>query len=181
MTQHIIVNEYFEWMCNIVRCDNAVSYRKLLSHLHNTDFRWIIPKDKNRYEDGVNLRYRFAIRNFEDEDDIEECLELLDGPCSVFEMMLALAIRCEETIMADPQFGDRTAQWFWCMVSSLGLNSMTDNRYKPKLVKDIIECFLDREYEPNGDGGLFTIKNCKFDMRTVEIWIQMCWYLDSIS
>ena len=33
--------------------------------------------------------------------------------CSVLEMMIALAIRCEEHIMDDPDVGNRTGQWFW--------------------------------------------------------------------
>ena len=46
---------------------------------------------------------------------------------------------------------------------------------------DVIKRFLDRDYEPNGKGGLFTIKNCRQDLRKVEIWYQLCWYLDSFT
>ena len=106
--------------------------------------------------------------------------EYLDGPCSVFEMMVALAQRCE-AVMDDPKIGDRTGQWFWGMIASLGLNGMSDNHYDEKYVKDVINRFLDREYEPNGKGGLFTIRNCEHDLRDVEIWYQLCWYLDTIS
>ena len=41
-------------------------------------------------------------------------------------MMIALAIRCEEHIMDDPDAGDRTGQWFWSMLVSLGLGSMDE-------------------------------------------------------
>ena len=39
---------------------------------------------------------------------------------------------------------------------------------------------MNRTYSPDGDGGLFTVRNCDRDLRNVEIWIQMCWYLDTI-
>lgn len=173
------IDDYFEWMLDIV-CGNryyhTISYRKLLSHLHDIDFTYIIPMDRNRANDGIDLRYRFALLN--GYDDIPECL---DGPCSVLEMILALAIRCEESIMDDPCMGDRTKQWFWGMISSLGLGAMTDDRYDEKFVDDAIFRFLDRKYEPNGRGGLFTIRNCREDMRTKDIWHQLCSYLNTIS
>ena len=40
--------------------------------------------------------------------------------------------------------------------------------------------FMDGKYKPNGKGGLFTIPSCERDLRTVEIWYQMNWYLNSI-
>ena len=98
---------------------------------------------------------------------------------SILEMMLALAIRCEETIMTDDRYGDRTGEWFWNMIVSLGLGTMNDSRYDRKYINIIIEKFNNRDYKPNGEGGLFTIKNIKKDMRNIEIWYQMCWYLDS--
>ena len=42
----------------------------------------------------------------------------------------------------------------------------------------VMQIFLNREYEPNGRGGLFTVNNSPADMRTVEIWYQFMWYLN---
>ena len=39
--------------------------------------------------------------------------------CSVLEMMVALAICCEETYMDNPNIGNRTGQWFWNMVKNI--------------------------------------------------------------
>lgn len=182
MIQDDVRNEYFEWLYSLTsgkRKSNIVSFRKLLTRLHDTDFRYSILRDQNRAEDGVDLRYRFA-RHHPSNIPTNDIVAFLDGPCSVLEMMVALAIRCEENIMDDPSMGDRTAQWFEIMLVNLGLGSMTDNRYDRQFVDSAINRFLDREYEPDGRGGLFRVRNCDIDMRTVEIWIQLCRFLDTI-
>lgn len=178
MTRDRVINEYFEWLYNSV-CDKKYlrgkTYRKLFMFLHNTEFRYTIPMDENRAIDGLDLRCRFAQNG-----DYSFITDSLDGPCSVLEMMIALAIRCEERIMDDPDIGDRTCTWFWGMIDSLGLSLMSDSRFDKRFVDERVSIFLDREYEPDGNGGLFTVKNCGYDLRYVEIWYQMCWHLDSI-
>ena len=116
-----------------------------------------------------------------DEEEYEIIIDALEKPCSVLEMMVALSLRCEEEIMDDPNIGDRTRQWFWGMVVSLGLGAMHDDRFDKKYVDETIERFLKRKYEYDGRGGLFTIKDSNRDLREVEIWYQLCWYLDSIA
>ena len=58
-----LVNEYFDWLIDIVchkRFAKEISYKKLLTHLHETKYSWRLKKDKDRNEDGRNLRWRFA-------------------------------------------------------------------------------------------------------------------------
>lgn len=181
MPRSVIEQEYFEWMFHLVcvgRFANKNTFRKLLSFLHNVEFTYSIPKDSNRADDGIELRYRYAYVNGLDVDDV---LNNIVGPCSVFEMILALAIRCEETIMDDPLLGDRTGQWFWKMITNMGLGSMSDARFDRDRVEYVIAKFLNRDYEADGRGGLFRIRNCKYDLRKIEIWTQMLYFLDSIS
>lgn len=179
MLRDRISNDYFEWLSDIVcgeRYSGAVSFRRLLMRLHGIEFRYSIPNDENRAAGGVDMRYRFAC----DYHGIEHADDYLDGPCSVLEMMVALCVRCEEDLMDDPLVGNRTGQWFWGMIVNLGLGSMTDERFDRRKVDDIIGRFLDRDYSPDGTGGLFTIRNCEYDLRDVEIWVQMLWYIDTI-
>lgn len=174
-----INDEYFEWLCELIdikRFSKRVSYRKLLMHLHNIEFTWTIPLDDNRADDGIQLRRRFALYR----EDMA-LRRYLAGPCSVLEMMVALAVRCEECIMDDTQMGNRAGQWFWGMIHNLGLSPMTDSGFDRDFVDDAIARLLNREYEPDGRGGLFTVRRCSYDMRTVEIWRQLSWYLDSIT
>lgn len=180
MSNENIESKYFDWMCNMVcknRFGNDISYMKLLTFLHHIEFTYRIRRDRSRADDGVNLRYRFPYET----EGVDEIERYINGPCSVLEMMLALAIRCEETIMDNPAYGDRTGQWFWGMVSSLGLSSMEDRNFDEEYASKVIERFLRREFETNGRGSLFTIRDCKDDLRTVEIWTTMLWYLDTIT
>lgn len=173
---------YFDWMCDKVSDQpyfRNTSYEVLLKALHQTDFTYTIPLDENRAQDGMDLRWRFA-----NEVDFgmppEQVMDHLEAPCSVLEMMIALSIRCEEHLMDDPDIGDRTGQWFWMMIMNLGLNRLTDERFDYGLFHHRIMIFLNREYHPNGTGGLFVVDGCSQDMRKLEIWYQMALYLRSI-
>ncbi len=177
--QDVVENEYFEWLYNYVcknRVHDKVSYRKLFMTLHDTEFIYSIPNDVNRAIDGTTLRYRFATE-FEEREGLP-LPSRIQGPCSVLEMLVALSIKIEEGIMDDPLYGDRTSQWFWGMISNLGIGMMSDDIYDRDLVKEHLTIFLHREYEPNGKGGLFYIRDCPDDLTKVEIWTQLCWYLD---
>lgn len=181
MTRDDLKNDYFNWLCDLVcgtRYAKTISFRKLLIHLHGIEFRYIIPRDHNRAEDGVSLRYQFALENGY-ESSTRSIMDILDGPCSVFEMIVALAQRCEG-IMDDPSIGARMRQWFWGMIGNLGLGSMTDDNFDRREVDEKINRFLDREYTPDGIGGLFHVRHCSRDLRNVEIWWQLLWYLDTI-
>ena len=124
--------------------------------------------DSNRAQDGIDLRERYYGDS------------TIKGPCSVLEMMVALSIRCEE-IMDNPAYGDRTTQWFWNMIINMGLGAMYDSRFDKKHVEECVDRMLNREYEPNGKGGLFYVRGCTDDLRELEIWSQMCYFLDSIT
>lgn len=182
MTHELLLNDYFDWMYGLVYDDKYFkesSYRNLLRHLHEREFIYILDMDVNRAKDGINLRYTFAQENgYLDSAMISEYLS--DRPCSILEMMVALARRCEREIMTNYDIGDRTGQWFWDMIVNLGLESMDDFDYNELYVDDVIDRLLYREYEPNGCGGLFTVKRCKNDLRNVDIWYQMLWYLNEV-
>lgn len=179
MERNDIINDYFDWLCCLVcnyRDSNAVSYDKLLMRLHSIEFTYILPMDANKAKDGITLRWRYAR-----ECGMRDVPECLDGPCSVFEMMVAISVYCEENIMGDPNIGNRTGQWFWGMIVNLGLGAMTDIRFDRKFVDETIRRFLNRDYESNGKGGLFRIDQCEYDVRDLDIQHQLCRYLNSIS
>ena len=180
MTNEDVLNRrYFDWIYQKVfdaKYLKNESYRNLLSKLFDESFTCLLPMDDNRAMDGIDLRYRFGReKNY---SDALIASHLDTRPCSILEMMVALAIRCEEHIMEDDEFGDRTGQWFWNMIVSLGLGGMDDRHYDEERADRIIDRFLNREYDRNGKGGLFTVYDCPKDMRDIEIWYQMHLYLD---
>ena len=176
MTDENMRRKYFEWLCGFVKpfVLNR-SYRFLMLHLFRTDFYAVIPMDENRASDGIELRYRFGREKRIRMSDIADVLDVKD--CSVLEMMVALSLRCEEQIVDEPDVGDRTRKLFWSMINNLGLNRMDDESYDSFEVEDRLDIFLNREYKPDGTGGLFKLRRTRHDLRNVEIWYQMMWYL----
>lgn len=182
MNRNEIRNVYFRWLYEWVcrdRHHEDVSFKRLLMQLHDTEFTYKIRKDQNRADDGTVLRYQFAKSGIINEP-VDYILECLAGPCSVLEMMIALANRCEEDYMDDPSYGDRTAQWFWGMITNLKLGNMIDQWYDKRHVDNVMETFLNRKYDRDGNGGLFRVRGYRGDMRKLEIWQQMCFYLDTL-
>lgn len=172
---------YFDWLCKIINdgigSRNTLDYTKLLSYLYDTTFYYLIEMDSNRAGDGIYLRCRFA-----SEHNIDNWTLYFKGEeCSVLEMMVALAVRMEDSIMYDSDIGNRTPKWFWMMIKNLGLIHSNDYSFDYEYVKNVINNFLNRNYDSDGSGGLFTIKNYDKDLRDIEIWYQMqayCMYLD---
>ena len=170
--------DYLNWICDVVKMPSN-KYGVLMEYLFERDFTYSIPMDGNRYEDGISLRYRYGIEN--DIDDRFVSYQIDNKPCSVLEMMVALALRCDEQIMANPTTGGRVSLWFEQMLESLGLYFMTNPRFNRQQADMIMDRFLGRSYAPNGRGGLFTILNPSKDMRSVEIWGQAMLYFNNVQ
>lgn len=168
---------YFDWMCNLVGVQPRY-FGKLMQFLNNKMFYYSIAMDGNRYEDGISLRYRFGLETGIDDYIIAN--EIDNKPCSVLEMMVALALKCEEHIMGNPDTGNRVALWFKEMLDSLGLSYMNDAHFDESVADQVVERFLRREYSPDGRGGLFTVPSTIKDMRQTEIWTQANLYFNNI-
>lgn len=171
-----ILNDYFDWLYYTVKKDlgrKKNSYRKLLTMLHSMEFVYWVEYDENRAHDGKNLRWYYV------DDGGDDSILQWNEPCTVLEMLIGLSMKIE-SIMEDPEHDNAVNHWFWLMLENLDLKDMTDKNFDKGYVTDRINMFLNREYMPNGDGNIIYIENCPKDLRKVEIWYQMCWYLDSI-
>lgn len=162
---------YFDWLCSkVMRVEASTpstTFWGLFRYLHNHQYVWTISGDDNRAADGVDLRHEYAY----------ECNVLIPRewenlPCSVFEMLVALAIR------AQFQTGDPPSYWFWIMMENLGLDECNDaSIMQDEEVEEIVQRFLFRQYEPSGLGGLFPLHDPLHDQRTTEIWYQFAEYI----
>ena len=182
MNTQRIRDAYFEWMGGLVcsrasvREESGHSLGRLFRYLNEREFTYSHPRDANRAADGIDLRHRFAYeRGYSTRDTL---IALGETPCSVLEMLVALAVRCEN-IMYDPAFGNRSGLWFKNMLMTLGIDDMYDIWFDPEHVKAAVDLFLNREYREDGRGGLFIVEDPPQDMRKTEIWYQMMWYLNS--
>lgn len=180
MTYSPVVHAYYDWLVGIVWDRNELGgprYNRLFTFLFNSTFVPTFEMDNSRVNDAIDLRYRFANECGFSYAAVASDLNGVDGCCNMLELMLALAIRMEEHIMADEAFGNRTGQWFWQMVISLDFGNVEDGYFDERLAEDIIVHFNNHEYSPDGKGSLFTVPNCPFDMRKLDIWYQMQHYI----
>lgn len=129
--------DYLYWLYRIVRAtpgDSFEEYQKLLYRLQQTPYTPLNPFDANRAEDGIELRKYFEqygdeffrIPSAEFHTNAHEFYDRYsDAPCSMLEMMIALARKIDETML--PKFRcNRTFIWFWMMIEALELAEFTD-------------------------------------------------------
>ena len=162
---------YFGILCDLVGLDGPVEqcgYFELLYQLYRTEFYYSVPNDDNRALDGVRLRDKYGF-------------PAVDMPCNLFEMLVALAIRCDDDILYSAEEGDRSKDWFWMMLTNLGLNKFKDRSFGKAWGNDditkICDDFMDRKYSYDGVGGLFPLRGANKDQTKVEIWYQLSAYL----
>lgn len=168
---------YFSILCSMIRDDyvpNPSRYRKVLWRMYSMEFIPIMHMDENRVSDALSFRERYFY------DSSGTTKKFLEKPVNILELMVSLADRLETETMRGTVDRDRTADWFWYMMYSLGLTDMTDDVYDDAATAKILRRFLRRRYERNGKGGLFTISGTSSDMRKLEIWYQAALYLDEV-
>lgn len=177
-----IKNQYFDWLYEQIKHPSHLysssSAHSITMKLYEINFEYDNDSDANRYFDGISLRYHYGLDHGYNEATIRVNLD--NRPCSVFEMMVALAKRIEE-IMLDPSKGDRTSEWFWYMMENLGFYPNDPTCADSDYISSVIECFHNKEYGPDGVGGLFYIENPHEDLRTVPIWTQANWYVEGLE
>ena len=181
----INLNElYFKWLCSMAFPDELVrnKYFNVLNLLYNTPFEYILSLDENRKRDGIDLRYHFSYACKIPFDIVSNTFDKEN--CSMLEMMIALSRRCDEDIMFDFKYGDRTHQWFAIMFRNLGLDQCDDSVWDINLyyqIKDVLHRCMYREYNNNGsNGGLFISPYSNYDFRNMQLWDQMCLCMNEI-
>ncbi len=147
----------------ILPAPNHRQYGLLINKLYSEEFTPIVDRDKNRATDGIFLRSFLGYTN--------------NGPCSVLEMMIALAGRFDGNAGFDPEEAYLN---FWTMMENIGLDYYDDSRYSEREVWGILHILQNRTYDFNGHGGLFPLKKAKNDQRKEELWNQLqAWEIEN--
>ena len=167
-----IRQSYFEWLCHRVNVDINL-YGIAMRILFDTEYFAKIPLDENRIADAYILRAAFCYESNFIEDILNEY------PINVLEVLVELAVRCDEDIMYDPDIGDRAYKWFWIMIENMGLDIMNGELFNKNYTNFIekVNKFLNRTYRFNGEGGPFPLHNPVKNQQKTEIWYQMNAYL----
>lgn len=162
MVSTITENKYVDWLlrkvCNLKQMKK---YTKLWNKLYSMEYTWVVPLDSSRASDGLYLRYEY------NEDVVP-----MNDPCSILEMIVALAVRCENELMGDFE-EDTASRWFWLMLENLDLDGMDDSRFDEFFVEQVCYIFMNNRYEYDGLGGLFYLEGCSKDVRNMPIWDQI--------
>lgn len=165
-----IDGQYFNWLrAKVLDYDTpSYMYLDLLRILFQTQFVWVIAGDDNRIKDGLELRDYFLR-----ETGMENDPYWYEAPCSVFEVLLALADRaCFVTEIP-------VKDWFWRFITNLRLDGYrTISRVEAVIVNRTIETWLFRAYHRSGDGGIFPLRESNEDQTQLELWYQMNRYID---
>lgn len=170
-------NAYRNWIRERM---HARRYSILLDYLYDTEYRWDpdIPRDSDRESDGRDLRRRFSD---------ETGMELPDGwyehPASFLETMVALAFAIDDDIMYDPDNSEQVSEWFWMMMSNMGLDALDDATILSdpdrayRMATDAVESEMDRRFDYNGYPGMFPLRKPMADQRKVETWYRANAYM----
>jgi len=157
---------YYQWLTQQVYIEHNGNrpreYDGLFRILHDTEFVWFVPNDDNRIGDAFDLRREFW-----------EGKPIPRKGVSVLEVLIALSRRLEFNADGEKEI------WAGQLLKNLGLDKMYDpvTRRKAEKIEEIVNTFIWRTYEVNGQGGLFPLTHIKEDQTKVEIWYQMHAYI----
>lgn len=159
---------YFDWLCAKVRLDRTPNYLELFRILHSHRFEVVHASDENRVADAIELREIFLSEtNILGDDD------WFGQESSVFEVLIAFSER------ASFQIEMSSKDWFWQFITNLRLEDFRRaSRSDRHTIHRVLDRFVQRTYESNGDGGLFPLRRPRRDQREIEIWYQFCDYVE---
>ena len=164
-------DQYLEWLYNQVgRQVRNIEHWDLLYAMQNYDFVMLVPNDDNRMRDGEELR-----KEFTSETGNQPSNSWMSMGCTVMEMLIGVARHL--SFEMDGEVGE----WFWHLVGNLGVIHFNDRRFEPRTVEQVLENLVWRQYNYDGSGGLFPLREPHQDQRHVEIWFQMESYMLAMS
>lgn len=164
---------YYEWLTDMLPGWRG-SHSRLLRQLFETPFRCTMETDSNRLGDGMELRSRFCWDCGYSADVRNELKARRE--CGVLEVMIAMAMRCEEEFMTLYTEDELIERWVGWMIRSMEIDRFDDEMYDPDAVEAALQAMMRRDYSPDGRGSLFYVPGFRGDLRQIDLWEQMmCW------
>lgn len=175
--EDISLDGYLRW---IISNYGLERYSRLSRILFGIPFRSMVSMDVNRASDGIYMREDYIDHHPGSEYEVS-CH--LDGECSVLEFLTSFAARVDEAT----SYRKTRIQWVSYFIRNMGLIEFDDRFFGDNPERDDeLECAvdervartLDRRYNYDGsNGGLFVLRKPPCDLRTVEYWWQMQYYV----
>lgn len=170
-----ISRTYYDWLLyKVCEDDQKKIFSRLFTVLADTEFYSDIERDSNLLEHCMSMR-----EDYKDEADFNGAeVDPEVGPVTLLEIMILLCVKAEDIMQGFDEVN--CERWFVDMLNNSGLIRYQNSRYNDVDVRCIITDILRRKYEWNGRGGLFYIPilSPKIDLRDVELWYQLMWYID---
>lgn len=167
----LTINKYLRWLRALVD-QPGPSYDILFDIAWAIPYRYTVPNDINRAQDGLMLR-----RKFESETSLR--LPRL-GECRMLEFLIGVAFRLNEVVY-DNEEPNNQPYWFGLLLNNLELQYYDDSYDFSRIhekITNILNRLNARQYEEDGsNGGLFPLEFPEEDQRKVEVWYQMHAYL----
>ena len=162
--------EYMDFLCDRIGFNKKIYY-KLIKHLHSVPFKASrsSSRDFNRIDDGLYQRRYFLRSKGLVGGDFNEL-------CSVFEMLCGLTYRLSSDFLGYDEDGYENMDIiFMFFIKNLGLDRYDGELYDEDYVEidEILDDFMDRNYENDGKGSLFYIGKYVKGYKNMEIWEQM--------
>lgn len=153
-------------------------YTALLSLLFNKEYKWSIRMDETRAAYVKIAREEFLEKLNLTNEQYDEWSWALCSPPRLLEVLLMLAKQMEDAFgFADEK---NIPNWFWMMLSNLGISEYDDRRLGTKeadIINQKLDIWLNRHFEPDGTGSPFPLKGVCLDQRTVDLWQQANLYV----
>lgn len=177
--------EYSKWLTKQIGDSTYKnkSYSILFKILFNIYFTPILELDKNRTSDIVSLLREPYINTinrkqlFTDKD----VNSFLSETPRFLELIISLGMRIDSDFLREINGVDNSRIYFWMILKNLELLQYDDDSFKEENVLKIIDILTKvntRTYTFNGKGGLFPLEYTEIDQRNVQIWDQMCTFVN---
>ena len=158
-----LIDGYLDWLRP---CDELDNFQQLLLYLNTIPFKYKREMDANQLRHADELRERIAAKY-----NIKYNYFV---PASVLEVLLSLADRFSTVLFVpgDTQF-DGFIDIFRLFLDNLGLNLFDDDNFDQDKVSNIIEKWLNLEYNKDGTQGNIVVKPGYNKLKSLDMWMQL--------